>query len=226
MIRFQQASFLASYGVSSQLPASDRLEFVFAGRSNVGKSSLINKLFYRKSLAKVSSVPGKTATINFYAVDQIHFVDLPGYGYAKVSKADKVRWGQLIEKYFQHPRTIGFVVQLIDLRHPPTKLDLEMVEYLITCELPFVVALTKADKLNKTQTAERLASIRSELPCGDQITLVPCSVTANTGMDELRTLIEDAYLDWTAEVANVAEFVGGCLPPQALQAKPDPPSQR
>ena len=141
-MNFNQAEFLTSYGLSSQLPKSDELEFAFAGRSNVGKSSLINKLFNRKALAKVSAVPGKTATINFYRVENVHFVDLPGYGYAKVAKSEKERWAALIEKYFGDDRNLGLVFQLVDMRHPHTKLDIDMTNYLIECELPFAVVLT------------------------------------------------------------------------------------
>ncbi|MBC8611961.1 Probable GTP-binding protein EngB [uncultured Ruminococcus sp.] len=190
-MNFNQAEFLTSYGLSSQLPKSDELEFAFAGRSNVGKSSLINKLFNRKALAKVSAVPGKTATINFYRVENVHFVDLPGYGYAKVAKSEKERWAALIEKYFGDDRNLGLVFQLVDMRHPPTKLDIDMTNYLIECELPFAVVLTKADKLNKTQTKERLAAIRKELPYGEQLTILPCSSQTGAGIEEMRELIEE-----------------------------------
>lgn len=190
-MNFNQARFVTSYGLSSQLPESKGIEFAFAGRSNVGKSSLINKLFNRKALAKVSAVPGKTATINFYQVEDVHFVDLPGYGYAKVAKSEKERWAALIEKYFQADRNLGLVFQLIDMRHPPTRLDLDMTNYLIECELPFAVILTKADKLNKTQTSERLQAIRSELPYGDQLTILPCSSQSGAGIEQMRKLIEE-----------------------------------
>ena len=152
---------------------------------------MINKLFNRKALAKVSAVPGKTATINFYRVENVHFVDLPGYGYAKVAKSEKERWAALIEKYFGDDRNLGLVFQLVDMRHPPTKLDIDMTNYLIECELPFAVVLTKADKLNKTQTKERLAAIRKELPYGEQLTILPCSSQTGAGIEEMRELIEE-----------------------------------
>ena len=116
-MNYNKADFIASYGISSQLPESDRPELSFSGRSNVGKSSLINKLCNRKNLARVSSTPGKTATINFYEVDNCYFVDLPGYGYAKVSNADRERWDDLINSYFEAPRHHTLLVQLIDCRH-------------------------------------------------------------------------------------------------------------
>ena len=191
-MNFNKAEFLTSYGLSSQLPPSDKPEIAFAGRSNVGKSSMINKLFNRKALARVSAVPGKTATINFYGVDNTaNFVDLPGYGYAKVAKSEKERWSQLIEKYFNDDRNLALVVSLIDMRHPPTKLDIDMVNYLIERELPFIVVLTKADKLNKTQTAERLANLVKEIPYGDEITMIPFSSQTGAGAEEIRNIIRE-----------------------------------
>lgn len=190
MMNFNKVEFITSYGLSSQLPPSDSLEIAFAGRSNVGKSSMLNKLFNRKGLARVSAVPGKTATINFYRVDnRVHFVDLPGYGYAKVAKSEKERWALLMEKYFNDNRDLALVVQLVDIRHPATKLDVDMVNYLIECEFPFIVVLTKADKLNKTKTAERLAKIREELPYGEDLTIIPFSAQNGMGVEELKRLL-------------------------------------
>ena len=146
-MNFQLSEFQASYGLSSQLPASDRPEFVFSGRSNVGKSSLINRLCQRKNLARVSATPGKTATINFYRVDTVYFVDLPGYGYAKVSNAERRRWDELINSYFEAERRTTLLVQLLDSRHAPSADDVQMLEYLQYHQIPFVAALTKADKL-------------------------------------------------------------------------------
>ena len=123
-MNYHIASFKAAYGTSSQLPESTRPEVSFAGRSNVGKSSLLNKLMYRKGLAKVSQTPGKTATINFYDVDGTDFVDLPGYGYAKVAKSEKGRWSELIEGYFNQDRRFALVVSLVDIRHDPSALDM------------------------------------------------------------------------------------------------------
>ncbi|MBR5544142.1 MAG: ribosome biogenesis GTP-binding protein YsxC, partial [Clostridia bacterium] len=119
-MRYDKAEFKAAYGTFGQLPESNLPEIAFAGRSNVGKSSLLNRLFGRKNLARVSSVPGKTITINFYQVDEYNFVDLPGYGYAKVAKTEKDRWAEMMEGYFNSDRNIKLVVQLVDMRHPPT----------------------------------------------------------------------------------------------------------
>lgn len=190
---YQQAAYLKSYGLARQLPHSDAPEIAFAGRSNVGKSSLLNKLFGRKNLARVSSMPGKTVTINFYQVGPVHFVDLPGYGYAKVAKTEKDRWSELMEHYFTSDRPVELVVQLIDLRHPPTKQDLQMVNMLIDHGFPFVVALTKADKLNVTQRKQRLEALQQELPCADQIQMVVTSTLTGEGMDTLRGLIDSLF---------------------------------
>lgn len=195
-MNYNKAEFVTSYGLSSQLPESDIPEIAFAGRSNVGKSSMINKIFNRKSLARVSAVPGKTATINFYSVEKkANFVDLPGYGYAKVSKSEKERWSKLIEKYFNDNRNLRLVLSLIDMRHPPTKLDIDMVNYLIECELPFIIVLTKADKLNKKQTEERLKNIVKEIPYGEDIKMIPFSSQTGQGVEEIRSIIEELCED-------------------------------
>ena len=189
-MNYNKATFLCSYGISTQLPESDRMEIAFAGRSNVGKSTTINKIFNRKNLARVSAVPGKTATINFYRCENLDFVDLPGYGYAKVAKTEKHRWSELIEGYFAQDRNLQLVIQLIDMRHPATDLDVQMVDFLIEKELPFIVALTKYDKLNKKERAERLAKIREELPCGDQLTILPISGETGEGVGAVREIVE------------------------------------
>ena len=160
-MNYNKADFIASYGISSQLPESDRPELSFSGRSNVGKSSLINKLCNRKNLARVSSTPGKTATINFYEVDNCYFVDLPGYGYAKVSNADRERWDELINSYFEADRALNVLVQLLDSRHAPSADDVQMMEYLHFHRIPFVVALTKADKLKKSEMTAQLEEFLS-----------------------------------------------------------------
>ncbi len=190
-MNFNNAKFMTSYGKFSQIPKSERSEIAFAGRSNVGKSSLINKIFNRKSLARVSATPGKTATVNFFELENIYIVDLPGYGYAKVSKAEKQRWSSLIEGYLQADRQLDLVFQLVDFRHPPTADDVLMINFLIDSEIPFVVVLTKADKLKKTQRAERLEKLQNELPCADQITVIPFSAETGEGVEEIRRIIEE-----------------------------------
>ena len=151
-MNFNNTIFEASFGKKNQLRNSICKEIVFSGRSNVGKSSLINKLINRKSLARVSSKPGKTGTINFYAVNEnLKLVDLPGYGYAKVSAQEKARWSELVEGYFNSGRNISLVVQIIDMRHKPTVDDINMLKFLIEKDFNFIIVLTKSDKLNKTQ---------------------------------------------------------------------------
>lgn len=191
-MNFSNADFEASYGLSSQLPQDDVMEIAVSGRSNVGKSSLINKLLGRKSLARVSSVPGKTATINFYKITKdVRLVDLPGYGYAKVSKSEKRRWQDLIGSYYSQGRNLMLVVQLIDMRHPPSADDQNMISALIEHELPFIIVLTKCDKLSAKQRAERMESFLKEIPYADEITMVPFSSVTGEGVDRLRQIIEE-----------------------------------
>mgnify|MGYP000392917602 CR=1 FL=1 len=166
-------------------------QIALAGRSNVGKSSLINALARRRALAKVSATPGKTATINFFRCgDVARFADLPGYGYAKVSDSERRRWSGLIEGYFHQDRDIRLVLSLLDIRHAPSADDLTMLDFLIDSELPFAVVLTKTDKLTNNQLRTRLEEIRTEIPCGDQVTLFPVSSMNGKGIEELRQTIE------------------------------------
>ena len=187
-MNFNNAEFDRAFGISAQLPASDKAEIVFAGRSNVGKSSLLNRLFGRKNLARVSSVPGKTITINFYTVDGYRFVDLPGYGYAKISKAEKDRFAELMEGYFTSSRNISLVILLIDMRRPPTADDLNMISFLKANHIEFITVLTKADKLNKTAYKERYAAAPAEIGC--DCCAIPFSALNGTGLDEIKDVIQ------------------------------------
>ncbi|MBR1862595.1 MAG: YihA family ribosome biogenesis GTP-binding protein [Ruminococcus sp.] len=199
-LNFNKAEFFTSFGSFKQIPESDRPEFAFSGRSNVGKSSLINKIFNRKNMARVSSMPGKTVTINFYSVEDVYFVDLPGYGYANVSKAEKARWGDLIGGYLSDPdRSLVLIFQLIDMRHAPSSDDIQMINYLIDNELPFVIVLTKADKLRPTARKERMEAFKDEIPCFEDITCVPFSAVTGEGVEELRDIIEDVRSYWYDE---------------------------
>ena len=193
-MNYHNVKFKAAYGTSSQLPVSTLPEVSFAGRSNVGKSSLLNKLMYRKSLAKVSSTPGKTATINFYDVDGYDFVDLPGYGFAKVAKSEKHRWSELIEGYFNQERIFALVVSLIDIRHEASALDLNMIEFLRESGLPFMVVLTKADKLSNQQCMKQTAMLRKQLQLDKDIPMLAVSSESGTGINELRVIINQ-YID-------------------------------
>ena len=188
-MNFQNIQFETSYGTASQLPPAGAVEIAFSGRSNVGKSSLINKIFNRKNLARVSSVPGKTVTINFFDCDGVKFADLPGYGYAKVSHSEKQRWAALMESYFQSGRNLRLVLQLIDMRHAPAAQDLEMLRFLQSSGIPFVVVLTKCDKLNKTETEKRLASLPTELAEFGDVQMIPFSATKGTGAETIRQRI-------------------------------------
>ncbi len=184
------AEFEASFGISSQIIKSTLPEIVFSGRSNVGKSSIINKLTGRKSLARVSKQPGKTATINFYKLEEARFVDLPGYGYAKVSFKEKKRWANLLETYFNQERNVPLVVQLVDMRHPPTSDDMDMINFLCDYQLPFVIVLTKSDKLNKRERTQRMEQLQQELYEFEGITLLPFSAVNGEGLSELKNVIE------------------------------------
>lgn len=192
MLKFEKSDYEASYGTFAQLPPSTKPEIAFAGRSNVGKSSLLNKILNRKGLARVSSVPGKTVTINFYTVDDIYFTDLPGYGYAKVSDNEKKRWADLMEGYFASDRNIRLVVVLTDMRRSITKDDVNMIEYLAHNNFNFAVVMTKSDKLNKTEYAKRLQEIQVELEGFNPVAIIPFSSLNGDGRDELRKVIDSS----------------------------------
>ncbi len=193
-INYAKAEFFTSCGLTNQLPAADRAEIAFSGRSNVGKSSLINKLLNRKSLARVSGVPGKTVTVNFYKVDNVYFVDLPGYGYAKASRDEQRRWSQLVDGYFAGTRGLRLVVQLIDMRHKPSNDDMMMLDYLRQSGRDFIIALTKADKLKKTEREKRRAALATELIGYEDIVKLELSSQSGEGIDKLKALIQ-AFLD-------------------------------
>ncbi len=190
-MNYNNAVFEKAFATSRQLETSDLPEFCFSGRSNVGKSSLINKILGRKSIARVSSKPGKTITVNFYRVGDVRLVDLPGYGYAKVPFAEKNRWSDLMEGYFRSGRNIKMVFQLVDMRHPVTEFDLSMLDFLYQMEIPFTVILTKSDKLNKTETENRLKLIKEELGYFAEYTeIIPFSTQNQTGAERVREIIE------------------------------------
>ena len=190
-IRYEQVRYLASYGTVEQLPQSKAPEVSFVGRSNVGKSSLINKLFNRKSLAKVSGKPGKTANINFFEADGIHFVDLPGYGFAQRSQAEKQRWADLIDAYFTSERSHNLVVALVDIRLDAQSLDLQMIDYLKGAGLPFIIALTKADKLSRQKQQAQLRELAASFGV-DEMACVVTSAQTGLGIDTLKRFIEQS----------------------------------
>jgi GTP-binding protein len=191
-MNYNKAFFEKAYGISSQLPLSDEPEIAFAGRSNVGKSSLLNKLFNRKQLARVSSVPGKTITINFYDVDGCKFVDLPGYGYAKISRQEKERFGELMEGYFKSGRNLKLVVQLVDMRHKPSADDMGMIEFMKEMNIPFIIVMTKSDKLKVREYKKRLEESAAELSAAGDVAVIPFSSITGEGADEIKKYIEEA----------------------------------
>lgn len=187
-MNFQNAEFELAAGTSAQLPKAQLPEIAFSGRSNVGKSSLLNKLVNRKALARTSATPGKTATINFYRLSLCRFVDLPGYGYAKVSKSEKERWGALVNGYFAQNRPVSLVLQLVDMRHKPTADDMQMVDFLLGAGYPFAVVCTKSDKLNKSETLAQTA-LFTEVFGEKGIRFYPFSAVNGTGLQEIQALI-------------------------------------
>lgn len=176
---------------ASQYPPEDLPEIAFAGRSNVGKSSLLNLITGRKALAKVSGNPGKTRTINFYRCnDEFRIVDLPGYGFAKVSRAESEKWGAMIDGYLENRSTLRKVVQLVDIRHKPSAQDVQMYEYLKYYGLDGIVVATKADKVSGNQKAACIKEIRRTLGMGKEDIIVPVSALKRTGDEELLDVIE------------------------------------
>jgi len=191
--KYNTAAYVASYGTAAQLPKSTLPELAFAGKSNVGKSSLMNTLFSRKSLVKVSSKPGKTTTINFFSVGEVYFCDLPGYGYAKVAGTERKRWADMMEHYFSSGRDIHLCVQLLDMRHSPTADDRVMLGFLRDIGIPYIIVLTKSDKLNKTERQTRLSKLRDELAfLGEHPEPIPFSAQNREGLDEIKAAIAAA----------------------------------
>lgn len=201
-MNFGNPYFEAAYGTAGQLPPSDIPEIAFSGRSNVGKSSLLNAIMSRKALARTSSTPGKTTTINFFRLgdkdgqnaEAVRFCDLPGYGYAKVSGSERIRWGKMMESYFSGGRDIRLTVQLIDMRHPPSKDDIQMLEFLESKSVPFIIVLTKSDKLNKSERAKRLELLKTELSfLGEYSPPIPFSALNKEGTEEIKKFIENLF---------------------------------
>ncbi len=189
-------SSLAAIGTKfSQYPTDGKTEIAFAGKSNVGKSTLINAMLGRKALARTSSQPGKTRTINFYDVnDAMYVVDLPGYGYAKAPKTEIAKWGAMIEEYLENREELKAIILLIDIRHEPGKNDIMMYEWLKHYGYDIIIAATKSDKINRSQIQKHLSVIRKTLGLGQQDILIPFSGEKKTGVAELWAEI-DKFLD-------------------------------
>ena len=179
-------------GVTSKLPEHDAPEFAFAGKSNVGKSSLINGLMNRKNLARTSQQPGKTQTINFYRINgEFFFVDLPGYGYAKVSEAEKAKWGKMIEKYLKNSKSLKLVFLLIDIRHKPGENDRMMYDWICSNGFKPVIVATKLDKINRSQKDKQIKLIREALSADKDVTVIPYSSVTKQGRDEILSLMDE-----------------------------------
>ena len=179
-------------GITSKLPDNDLPEIAFAGKSNVGKSSLINGLLNRKSLARTSAQPGKTQTINFYNVNKnLYFVDLPGYGYAKVSVEIRAKWGKMIERYLHGSPQLKKVYLLIDIRHVPSENDCMMYDWIVDNGYEPVIICTKLDKIKRSQVQKNLKLIREKLDLVPGTTMIPFSAQTKQGRDEIWNLIEE-----------------------------------
>ena len=191
-MNFLNAQYVKSYGTANQLPSREGEELVFCGRSNVGKSSLINKLCRRKALARVSSTPGKTTTINYFSLgDDCFLVDLPGYGYAKRSQSEKERWAKLMQAFFDSRDDIALVVQLLDSRHAPSADDLDMLDFISHKGYRCLVALTKTDKLTRNQLAAQTEYFNSLLADYGISDIVPFSINGEESANALRGRITE-----------------------------------
>lgn len=189
-------------GITSKLPENTSPEFAFAGKSNVGKSSLINALMNRKSLARTSAQPGKTQTINFYNINQeLYFVDLPGYGYAKVSEETKAKWGKMIEDYLHKSKQLKVVFLLIDIRHKPSENDCLMYHWMKDRGFAPVIIATKLDKINRSQIQKQLKLIRETLRTDKGTVMIPFSALTKQGKEEIYALI-DQYMNGNMEEEN------------------------
>ena len=190
-------------GITSTFPDNDKIEIAFAGKSNVGKSSLINALVNRKALARTSAQPGKTQTINFYKVNnEMYFVDLPGYGYAKVSEEVKAKWGKLIERYLNQSEMLKAVFLLVDIRHEPSANDKNMYEWIVYQGYDPIIIATKLDKINRSQVQKHVKMIREGLKVKSGTIVIPYSAQTKQGRDEIYELI-DSYLEDEAEKTEV-----------------------
>lgn len=189
-INFNKADFILSAASPAQFIRDGRRQIAFAGRSNVGKSSVINRLLNRKNLARVGASPGKTTQINYFLIDnRIYLVDLPGYGYAKVSKAERDRWGKLMERYFRSDGLLDLGVLIVDARHKPTADDVTMCDFFRSGGCPMLVVANKLDKLKRSEIEGNLARIRETLTLDDSVALVPFSAEKGDGKEQLLGLL-------------------------------------
>ena len=193
-INYNKVHFVASYGKASQIPPSTCPEVSFVGRSNVGKSSVINRLLNRKNFARVGATPGKTSQVNYFRIDgKLYFTDLPGYGYAKVSKEERERWGRLMESYFQEPGLISLGILIVDARHKPSADDVTMCDWFKEAGCPMLVVANKVDKLKKREVEPNLEIIRQTLELPPDTPLVPFSAEKGDGKTEVLSLLSQFF---------------------------------
>lgn len=187
-------------GITSKLPENDKLEVAFAGRSNVGKSSLINALMNRKSYARTSQQPGKTQTIDFYNINELlYFVDLPGYGYAKVSQDTVKKWGKMIDGYLHQSKVLRLVFLLVDIRHKPNQNDIQMYEWCVNYGFNPIIIATKSDKIKRSQLQKQIKQIKDALQVVDGTPVIPFSALNKSGRDEIWEYIDMMYEEFQAE---------------------------
>ena len=187
-------------GITSKLPENDKLEVAFAGRSNVGKSSLINTLMNRKSFARISSQPGKTQTVNYYNINELlYFVDLPGYGYAKVSQDTVKKWGKMIDGYLHQSKVLRLVFLLVDIRHKPNQNDIQMYEWCVNYGFNPIIIATKSDKIKRSQLQKQIKQIKDALQVVDGTPVIPFSALNKSGRDEIWEYIDMMYEGFQAE---------------------------
>lgn len=190
-------------GITSKLPENTLPEIAFAGKSNVGKSSLINALINRKSLARTSSQPGKTQTINFYNLNQeMYLVDLPGYGYANVSVSVKEQWGKMIERYLRTSKQLKAVFLLIDIRHEPSANDVQMYEWILDKGYSPIIVCTKLDKINRSQVQKQIKIVREKLGADKNTIMIPFSATTKQGREEIHKIMDDILEESSSEGNN------------------------
>jgi GTP-binding protein len=183
-------------GITSKVPQNNLPEVAFAGKSNVGKSSLINALMNRKALARTSAQPGKTQTINFYNInDELYFVDLPGYGYAKVNQQEKEKWGKMIERYLRQSKVLKAVFLLVDIRHDPSANDRQMYEWILANGFHPIIIATKADKINKSQLNKQIMAIKTGLAVDRDTIVIPFSAQTKQGREEIYEVIDSIILN-------------------------------
>ena len=191
-INFGKAEFVRSAADPKDFPRDPLPQIAFAGRSNVGKSSVINRLLNRKNFARVGAAPGKTTHINYFRIDEkLYLVDLPGYGYAKVSKAEKDRWAKLIQSWFDDPELMTLGILIVDARHKPTENDITMAEYFQNSQKPWAVVANKLDKLKKSEIEPNMALIRDTLKLSEDVKVIPFSAEKGTGRETLLGLLDD-----------------------------------